>query len=80
MGSDYPSRSLYYKFDVIRCVANCCLLLQGNDRYINITNNNDSMELACVCGKKWDYNGANKSYATCPDCRKLVAINKKEEK
>ena len=26
------------------------------------------------CGKEWDYNGQNKWFARCPDCKKDVKI------
>lgn len=31
------------------------------------------------CGKEWDYTGTKSVYATCPDCRALVKIEKKKE-
>jgi DNA-directed RNA polymerase subunit RPC12/RpoP len=29
------------------------------------------------CGNEWEYTGAKSVYATCPDCRSLVKIEKK---
>ncbi len=26
------------------------------------------------CGHQWDYEGKNKYYATCPDCRSMVKV------
>jgi hypothetical protein len=34
------------------------------------------MKLECKCGHVWDYKGKKKRYAVCPDCRKLVIIEK----
>jgi DNA-directed RNA polymerase subunit RPC12/RpoP len=34
------------------------------------------MKLKCKkCGKSWNYNGKNKYYATCPDCKTSVLLN-----
>jgi len=32
------------------------------------------MQLKCKCEKQWEYKGANKFHATCPDCKKAVKI------
>lgn len=33
------------------------------------------MKLRCDrCGKRWDYNGKNSHYASCPDCKHSVKI------
>ncbi len=39
------------------------------------------MKLICTkktCKKEWDYQGSNKFYATCPDCKTSVKILKPE--
>jgi len=28
------------------------------------------------CGKKWEYGGKNKYYATCPDCKTSVKVRR----
>ncbi len=36
------------------------------------------MEVQCkkeTCKKEWDYQGKNKTFATCPDCRSLVKLD-----
>ena len=36
------------------------------------------LKQSCKCGKKWDYKGQNKNYATCPDCKSSVKIISKQ--
>jgi hypothetical protein len=37
------------------------------------------VDMKCKCGKKWDYKGKQKTYAICPDCKKIVKLNKKSD-
>jgi protein-arginine kinase activator protein McsA len=38
------------------------------------------VELECGnCGREWNYTGKSRVYATCPDCRNAVKIEKKKK-